>query len=53
VGVVLTALGLAGICAGVALSGGIALGISFIVRTRREAEPLARRVTLRLIEPPA
>ena len=35
VGVVLSSLGLAGICAGVAFSLGLVLGIGFIVRGRR------------------
>jgi hypothetical protein len=35
VGVVLYSLGLAGLCAGIALALGIALGVSFIVRARR------------------
>jgi len=50
VGVVLSSLGLAGICAAVALTLGTALGIYFIVRARRQVDPLAgRRTTLRLV----
>jgi len=35
VGVVLTSLGLAGVCAAIALACGIALGVGFILRRRR------------------
>jgi hypothetical protein len=52
VGVVLSSLGLAGICAGVALGLGTALGISFIVRARREPRDLADRMSLHLLEAP-
>jgi hypothetical protein len=45
VGVVLSSLGLAGICAGVALSLGTALGVGFIVRGRRAPQT---RLPLRL-----
>jgi len=48
VGVVLSSLGLAGICAGVALALGTALGVVLILRTRRQSDPLARHVTLDL-----
>jgi hypothetical protein len=51
VGVVLSSLGLAGICAGVALGLGTALGIGFIVRGRRE-RGLADRMSLHLLEAP-
>jgi hypothetical protein len=50
VGVVLNSFGLAAICAGVALSLGTALGISFIVRERRAPEPLTGRVSLGLLK---
>jgi hypothetical protein len=52
VGVVLSSLGLAGICAGVALSLGTVLGVGFIVRGRRAPGSLARRVSLHLLEAP-
>ena len=52
VGVVLSSLGLAGICAGVALGLGTALGIGFIVRARREPRDLADRMSLHLLEAP-
>jgi hypothetical protein len=52
VGVVLSSLGLAGICAGVALGLGTALGIGFIVRRRREPRDLADRMSLHLLEAP-
>jgi hypothetical protein len=48
VGVVLYSLGLAGICAGIALALGIALGVSFIVRARRATEDTAPVVLLHL-----
>jgi hypothetical protein len=50
VGVVLSSFGIAGICAAVALTLGIALGIFLIVRARRQADPLHGRTTLRLAE---
>ena len=50
VGVVLSSLGLAGICAAVALGLGTALGISFIVRGRRRLGSPSNRVSLRLAE---
>lgn len=50
VGVVLNSFGLAAICAGVALSLGTALGISFIVRDRRAPADLTRRVSLDLLK---
>ena len=53
VGVVLSSLGLAGICAGVALALGIALGVILILRARRQADPLAGHVTLGLGTPQA
>ena len=52
VGVVLSSLGLAGICAGVALALGTALGIGFIVRDRRHPSSLAERLSLRLQQAP-
>lgn len=52
VGVVLSSLGLAGICAGVALGLGTALGIGFIVRRRREPRDFAERMSLHLLEAP-
>ncbi len=52
VGVVLSSLGLAGICAGVALGLGTALGIGFIVRGRRQPRDLADRMSLHLLEAP-
>jgi len=52
VGVVLSSLGLAGICAGVALGLGTALGIGFIVRGHREPRDLADRMSLHLLEAP-
>ena len=51
VGVVLTSLGLAGICAAVALGLGAVLGFGFIWRGRR-LTPLAERVSLHLVEAP-
>jgi hypothetical protein len=50
VGVVLSSLGLAGICAAVALGLGTALGISFIVRGRRTLGAPSHRVSLHLLE---
>ena len=52
VGVVLSSLGLAGLCAGVALGLGTALGIGFIVRGRRQPRDLADRMSLHLLEAP-
>jgi hypothetical protein len=52
VGVVLSSLGLAGICAGVALGLGTALGIGFIVRGRRDPHTLADRLSLHILEAP-
>jgi len=49
VGVVLSSLGLAGICALVALSLGIAYGVATIVRRRRGFEPLPRCLSLNLL----
>lgn len=51
VGVVLSSLGLAGICAAVALVLGTVLGVFFIQRARRHGDPLEGRTTLRLAEP--
>ncbi len=50
VGVVLGSLGLAGLCAAVALTFGAALGISFIVRGRRALGAPSHRVSLHLAE---
>lgn len=50
VGVVLSSLGLAGICAAIALVFGAALGISFIVRGRRALGAPSHRVSLHLAE---
>ena len=52
VGVVLSSLGLAGICAGVALGLGTALGIGFILRGRRAPQGFAERMSLHLLEAP-
>jgi hypothetical protein len=52
VGVVLGSLGLAGICAGIAFSLGLALGIGFIVRTRRAPTSFADRISLHLLQAP-
>jgi hypothetical protein len=52
VGVVLTSLGLAGICAAIALGLGTALGIGFILRERRAHSTLADRLSLHLVEAP-
>jgi len=49
VGVVLSSFGIAGICVAVALTLGIALGIVFILRARRQDDPSNGRVTLRLV----
>jgi ABC-type spermidine/putrescine transport system permease subunit II len=51
VGVVLSSLGLAGICAAVALVLGIALGVVLIRRARRHSDPLEGRAVLRLALP--
>ena len=50
VGVVLSSLGLAGICAGIALLFGAVLGIGFIVRGRRALGAPSHRVSLHLAE---
>jgi hypothetical protein len=52
VGVVLSSLGLAGICAGVAFSLGLVLGIGFIVRGRRNPQAFADRISLHLLQAP-
>jgi hypothetical protein len=51
VGVVLSSLGLAGICVGVATFLGIALGVVFIRRARRHSDPLDSLTSLRLAVP--
>jgi ABC-type spermidine/putrescine transport system permease subunit II len=48
VGVVLNSLGLAAICAGIALALGTALGLAFIARRRREQESFAEAISLHL-----
>lgn len=50
VGVVLSSLGLAGICAAVALGLGTVLGIGFIVHGSRSPTTLADRLSLHLLE---
>lgn len=52
VGVVLSSLGLAGICAGVAFSLGLVLGIGFIVRGRRNPSAFSDRLSLHLLQAP-
>ncbi len=52
VGVVLSSLGLAGICAAVALGLGTVLGVGFIVRGRRDGSRLSERLSLHLLEAP-
>jgi hypothetical protein len=52
VGVVLSSFGLAGICAGVALSLGTALGVGFIVRDRRAPADLRDPLSLQLLKAP-
>ena len=52
VGVVLSSLGLAGICAGIAFTLGLALGIAFIVRGRRAPRSFADRLSLHLLQSP-
>jgi hypothetical protein len=51
VGVVLYSLGLAGICALVALALGSAFGLALIVRARRQQEEPAAGRGLQLLEP--
>jgi hypothetical protein len=51
VGVVLYSLGLAGICALVALTLGLALGLVFIVRGRRRPSETWADRSLQLLEP--
>ena len=50
VGVVLSSLGLAALCAAVAFALGAALGVGFIVRRRRQAGSWADGISLRLVE---
>lgn len=52
VGVVLSSLGLAGICAAVALGLGTALGVGFILRGRRTPGHFGDRLSLHLLEAP-
>ena len=51
VGVVLSSLSLAGICAAIALALGGLVGLTFILRGRR-LSPLADRLSLHLVEAP-
>jgi len=51
VGVVLNSLGLAALCSVAALALGIALGVAFIVRRRRQAEDWSGTVSLHLEAP--
>lgn len=48
VGVVLNSLGLAAICAGVALALGTALGVAFIARRRRQDASFSEAISLHL-----
>ena len=51
VGVVLNSLGLAAICAGIAFALGLALGIAFIARRRRQSDSWSETVSLHLEAP--
>ena len=51
VGVVLSSLGLAFICAGVSFALGIALGAFFVARRRRQAQTWAEEMSLGLAGP--
>ncbi len=51
VGVVLNSLGLAAICAGVAFVLGVALGLTFIARRRRQALSWGEEISLHLAGP--
>jgi hypothetical protein len=52
VGVVLSSFGMAGICAGIALALGIALGACFIVRDRRAPADARNPLSLYLLKAP-
>ena len=51
VGVVLSSLGLAFICAGVSFALGIALGAFFVARRRRQAQTWSEEISLGLAGP--
>jgi hypothetical protein len=51
VGVVLSSLGLAFICAAASFTLGIALGAFFVVRRRRQAESWSEQISLHLADP--
>ena len=51
VGVVLSSLGLAFICAAVSFALGIALGAFFVARRRRQAESWSQQISLHLGDP--
>jgi ABC-type spermidine/putrescine transport system permease subunit II len=51
VGVVLSSLGLAFICAAISFVLGIALGAWFVARRRRQAQSWAEEISLHLAEP--
>ena len=51
VGVVLSSLGLAFICAGISFALGIALGAFFVARRRRQAQTWAEEMSLGLAGP--
>ncbi len=51
VGVVLSSLGLAFICAAVSFALGIALGAFFVVRRRRQAQSWSEEISLHLARP--
>jgi ABC-type spermidine/putrescine transport system permease subunit II len=53
VGVVLSSLGLAFICAAVSLVLGLVLGAYFVVRRRRQAQSWAEEISLHLARPDA
>jgi ABC-type spermidine/putrescine transport system permease subunit II len=52
VGVVLSSLGLAFICAVVSFVLGLALGACFVARRRRQSRPWAEEISLHLAGPP-
>ena len=51
VGVVLNSLGLAAICAVIAFTLGLALGMAFIARRRRQSTTWAEEISLHLARP--
>ena len=55
VGVVLNSLGLAFVCAAVSFTLGIALGVYFVARRRRQARSWSEEISLHLVgpQPPA